>query len=304
MSTQNGTGNIFDRAVIISVGLTRLGTRRKVASGAVEIETDKSMIHVSKDILESQELQDIEKLDGEIRRYIQLKCLPSPLKSGCYMLPIPLVEIVDRRLEEFFAQRTTLVEIFLTAYPAKVEDAQRRLGPKLFNPMDYPPLERVRAAFGASSQYLTFGIPGSLESISRSIFARETEKAQARIAVVEDEITQVLRLTLKDLVDHMVSRLAPGEGGKPKIFKNSLVANMTEFLGTFKARNLTNDEELDVLVEQAKGILNGVNPQALRDNTSIRTYVQTEMAKIKGALDTMVMNKPTRQISFEDADAA
>lgn len=295
----NQTGTIFDRAVCVAVTFNRLGTKRKVSSSAVETDADRAMIHVAKDILDSDELKEVQGLDGKIRGYIASRALPSLFRSGVWLLPIPLVEEVDKKLEEFRLQREDLTKKFLAVYPDKIEEAKRRLN-GLFSPTDYPPIERVAAAFGMSTQYLSFGVPGTLESINKAIFEREKEKAQTKLTEATEEITQVLRLALKDLTDHMVERLAPSQDGKPKVFKNTLVANMKDFLETFKARNITDDEETEQLVEKAKQLLDGVDPQMLRDNTSIRQYVQKGMTDIKAALDTMVVLKPARQISFED----
>jgi len=320
--TQNPPSNLFDRAVILSVTLRRPGTRRKASTSLITVNsstteetssgtddslsstpTDKSLLHLSKDILDSKELREIQRLDGEVREYLSRIGLPSPLKQGCYLIPIELIEIIEAKLADFLANRELLIQSFLSTYPEKQAEAASRLGP-LFNSRDYPSAEQITKAFEVATQYLTFGVPGSLQNISPSLLAREQEKAKQRIAAVEDEIIQVLRFSLKDLVDHMVERLQPGVDGKPKVFRNTLMSNMQEFLDTFKARNLTNDQDLDALVDQAKNILSGVDTQALRNSANIRLHVQTQMATIQQSLDTLVVSKPTRAYHFHDDETA
>ncbi len=294
---QDPQQSLFDRAIILSLTMSCLGTRRKVSTTSIETDADKALLHVSKDILDSPELAAIHHLDGSIRKYLKTRGLPSPLKHGCYLLPIDLIEPVEQRLSELFAERETAVGAFMTAYPAKIEDVQRRLGP-LFDTTDYPPVGELRAAFEASFQYLTFGAPTALQGVSRTLYEREKDKAIQRIAAVEDEITQVLRFSLKELVDHMVDRLQPTSDGKPKVFRNTLISNLTEFLDTFKARNLTNDQDLEALTHQARAILAGADAETLRSSADTRAHVHQQMATVKHALDALVITKPTRKFNF------
>lgn len=294
---QDPQQSLFDRAIILSLTMSCLGTRRKVSTTSIETDADKALLHVSKDILDSPELAAIHHLDGSIRKYLKTQGLPSPLKHGCYLLPIDLIDAIEKRLGELFAERETAVGAFMTAYPAKIEDVQRRLG-ALFDSTDYPPIDEIRAAFDASFQYLTFGTPTALQGVSRTLYEREKDKAVQRIAAVEDEITQVLRFSLKELVDHMVDRLQPTSDGKPKVFRNTLISNLDEFLDTFKARNLTNDQDLEALTQQARTILAGADAETLRSSADTRTHVHQQMATVKQALDALIITKPTRKFNF------
>jgi hypothetical protein len=300
---QDPQQSLFDRAIILSLTMSCLGTRRKVSTTSIETDADKALLHVSKDILDSPELAAIHHLDGSIRKYLKTRGLPSPLKHGCYLLPIDLIEPVEQRLGELFAERNTTIDAFLAAYPTKIEDARHRLG-QLFDTTDYPPVDEIRAAFEASFQYLTFGAPTALQGVSSALYEREKDKAVQRIAAVEDEITQVLRYSLKELIDHMVDRLQPTSNGKPKVFRNTLISNLNEFLDTFKARNLTNDQDLEALTHQARAILADADAETLRSSADTRAHVHHQMATVKQALDALVITKPTRKFNFSNDDTA
>ena len=77
----NNTVPIFQKAVGFAVETKRLGVRRKVSSSQIGTDADRSMIHVSKSILDSPELKKVEQLDGEVRRFLADFCLPSNFKS-------------------------------------------------------------------------------------------------------------------------------------------------------------------------------------------------------------------------------
>ena len=127
----------MENSINLMVKLRVIGTRRKVSTGSIEVEADKNLIHVSKDILESETLKKIKKVDGKIRAYIDTKCLPYIFRNGIYLLPITSLEKVDNRLTEFKQEREDLVQQFINEYESIKLEAEPRLG-ALFNPQDYP----------------------------------------------------------------------------------------------------------------------------------------------------------------------
>jgi hypothetical protein len=105
---------------------------------------------------------------------------------------------------------------------------------------------------------------------------------------------------MADMVSHLVDRLSSKEDGKKKIFRDTVMDPINEFIRTFPARNLTDDAELQELVNQTKQLVGGVNPENLRNNEGLRDTVQTGFTEIKSKLDTMIVKMPKRAIRFED----
>lgn len=285
------------RTVCVKIRLHRLGNTRKVSSSQVEVDTDKSLIRVSKHLLDSEQLRKVASFDGEIRRYLYNTCLP--FEVGIHLCPLPLLEQVESRLRSFATDREGLVESFLDAYPVLCHEAAARLR-ALYNPQDYPPDDYVRQQFGFSWQYVSFGVPDQLREISTRIWEGEREKAATMMAEAADEIQQVLRAALSELVEHMRDRLKEGPDGKPLKFKESTVSKLVEFLDTFEFRNVTDDSELKSLVESARELLKGVNAEDLRTTAQLRAKVQQGMAAIAAELDTMVVKKGTRKFRADE----
>ncbi len=290
---------LFDRAVCLSLTMGCLGTRRKVAAASIQVDADKDLLHVSKAILESKELDAIKTLDGEVRAWLGKRALPSPFRRGTYLIPLDLVEQVDAKIVEYQEKRRFLTDAFLAVYDRSVEDAKKRLN-GLFDASDYPGDEKVRATFYVDVRYLAFGVPEKLEGIRKDIFEREKQKAESQWKEASDEVRQALRAGLSDLVDHMVERLQGNGDGKPKVFRDSLVENMAEYLDLFDPRNVTDDDQLAHLVGRCRSVLDGVDASALRASDAIRTKVRDGMAQVQSVLDTMVIDRPARRIVLED----
>jgi hypothetical protein len=287
------------KTVCIKVRLSTMGNTRKVSTSQIEADADKSLLIVSKHLLDSAELKAVNRFDGEIRRFLYNICLP--FEIGIHLLPIAAIETVESRLRQFAEDRKDLVKAFLGAYPSLCQDAAKRLR-GLYNPADYPPVEDVEREFGFSWQYVSFGVPDQLKGISREVWEQEREKAAQRMAEASSEIQLVLRDTMAKLVQHMADRLKEGADGKPLRFKETTVSNLVEFLANFEFRNVTDDAALQKLVGEARGLLQGVNADDLRTTGDLRTKVQQGMADIAARLDSMLMKSGGRKFRLDDGE--
>jgi hypothetical protein len=101
---------------------------------------------------------------------------------------------------------------------------------------------------------------------------------------------------LARLVDHLSERLSGSADGKPKVFRDSAVTNMAEFFERFRSLNVRSNEQLDELVGNAQRVVSGVEPQELRDSSSLRQNVATQMAVVQASLDQLLVDRPRRNI--------
>lgn len=72
---------VLDKAICLEVSVGRLGTWRRLSSDHVEADTDKALLRVGKDLLDSGGLWAVADLDRAIRRWRQGTCLPSILRA-------------------------------------------------------------------------------------------------------------------------------------------------------------------------------------------------------------------------------
>jgi hypothetical protein len=291
--------DLAKKTVCIKVRLSSMGNTRKVSTAQIEADADKDLLRVSKQLVDSAELKAITRFDGEIRRYLYNICLP--FEIGIHLLPIAALQAVEHRLRQFAGERRQLVYAFLSAYPSLCQAAASRLR-GLYNPADYPPAEDVTREFGFSWQYVSFGVPDQLKAISGEVWEQEREKAAQRMAEASAEIQTVLRESMAKLVQHMADRLKEGVDGKPLRFKETTVSNLIDFLTNFEFRNVTDDNELQSLVAQARQLLHGVSADDLRTTGDVRTKVQQGMTEIAVQLDTMLTRTGVRKFRFDEEE--
>lgn len=297
--SQNKIPDITKNTVLLSITLRRFECQRKVGNDKIEVEADKHLIKVQKNILESPELQEIKKIDGELRNWLRRYTLPSVLKNGVYMLPNGLLGLVDDYLTKFVDKRKELIQSFLQAYEVRKAETQLRLN-GLFNPADYPSIEEIEACFNQEFNYLSFSIPDTLSEISSSIFNRERQKLADKIQEAGEMAQAAIRLRFAEMLNHMIERLTPSVDGKKKIFRDSCVNNLQEFIDNFKAMNITNDVELENQIQKAHNLIQGVDPDSVRSDENFREELKDGFKEINDVISTMVTTKVSRLIDLED----
>jgi hypothetical protein len=98
----------------------------------------------------------------------------------------------------------------------------------------------------------------------------------------------------------MVERLTPGDDGRPKVFRDSLVSNLADFLETFEARNLANNADLAAHVATARQLLSGLTPDRLRTSQGAREVLAERFGALKTALDATLIDAPRRKFGSDD----
>lgn len=297
--------NPFDGTILLNLDLHKLGDRRTVKEEVVEqdvdCDTDKSMIKVSKKILECPEYSEIKALIADMRAYLRRKSLPGAkfIRGGVYAIPLNMVEAVDKRLEDYKVKFAERVKAFLKAYDGAVQDAMKRLK-VLQDVADYPDVKKVKASFWLRHEYITMGPPGQLKTISAAIWEREKAKAAAQMREAAADVQDAMRGLFKGMVEHMADSLGKTPDGKKKVFKTSSIDKLKEFMDDFASKNITGDAELAKLVGNARSLLNGVAPEALRKDESLREATGAKLAEIKDKMNKLLTDAPKRKIILDD----
>lgn len=218
-------------------------------------------------------------------------------------LPFPepgLRLIRQQDISAFDVQMTTMrVELDeavaqLDAHYEELQSAARdRLG-SLYNPGDYP--ASLRGLFGIAWEFPSVEPPEYLSRLSPRLFEQECERVSTRFEEAVQLAEEAFLNELNRLVSHLTERLSGREDGKPKVFRDSAIDNLTEFFSRFSQLNVRSNADLDNLVEQARRLLRGVEPQQLRDNAARRQQVASQLTGVQAALDGLMVDRPRRSI--------
>jgi hypothetical protein len=291
-------GEVMTDIVLLNLRISMWGVSRVLPDQQYEVDADRDMVRATKKILQCPEYEFLLQLKRNIHRRLRTLALPGEiLRAGVYPVSVPMVESVEKTLEDFLVRWGVGVLGLGEVWDLRVREIEDRLR-ALYDEEDYPSWERVRNSFDVRWNYFAMNTPQVLQAISAKLFTREQAKATVQWNEMLEEIRDGLRLTFKELVDALVDKLTP----KPDGTKKKLVGvdRLLEFLDTFTKKDVADDEQLRTLVEEVRGLLNGQDIGQLRKDQGLRELVQERMQSVKVVLDTLVEDAPTRQIVLRD----
>lgn len=297
MSEQGALVSAKTICLVLKVG--RFGNHRLASMADVSVDADKTLLRMTKTLLDSPELAAIQKHDNALSARVRGLAFKALFKGGVYLLPLTLVPTIEQILHEAYGQRKVLVDRACDKYAQRTAETSARLG-VTYDVDDYPSVDRFRAAFYLEHSYVTFDTPGKLKAISAELFEAEKAKAAAKLEAVADECKLAMRAGLLQLVQHLAERLTPDEEGKQKRLHQSTIQNFNEFLALFEMRDVTGDTDLANLVAQAREVMTGVDRDVLKTDELVRQKVQTTMAALVTQVEPLVLEMGTRQIDLED----
>lgn len=287
-----------ERVVLLLLTLRAPGNERTVRDKSIlTTNANVGRLHVGKRLLECEEQKAVQILDGQMRDWIARLALPSPFKAGTHVIALGLLDTIDKGLCNYQERRAEAVEALIAVYAEAKEQARAQLG-ELYREEEYLTTDALREAYTMRWQYVTLAPPDQMKELSAEIFERERARLQDQWDNAIGDMQDALRVGLAELVDDMVKRL---DGDDKKFKPTKLLERFDEFLTTFDARNVTNDESLQDLANRARALLAGVDTDALKKSKELREQVRDGMKAAQQTLaEIETVAKRSRRITFEE----
>ena len=291
--------SIAEQTIVLKLGFGKITlVKQEKASKIIEwdgVAPDEGTFKLAKELLPNCiALKKITTLDNGLRNWIYRVCLASPFKRGLYLIPITLIPKVDAVIQKYIEDRKILVNLFVAEYEQAVLKAKENLG-TLWNKADYVSPKFVAECFTVDFAYMSVAFPQELKGCEM-VFAREDKAFKEKMNSTAIEMKNGLRVMFKDMVEKMLDRLTVPKGEKPRIFHDSLIKNMDEFITMFADRNILKDVEIAEQVEKMRGLIKGKSADELRENLDVREYVRSAVEDIDKTLVKMAIVKPKRKI--------
>jgi hypothetical protein len=181
------------------------------------------------------------------------------------------------RLAEYETQFATSVNMFLNEYDTLVAAAAFQLG-DLFNREDYPLREQITDKFGFRYAFTPLPMAGDFRIDIGEEGLREMQDHYE--GVLTTRLSDAMRDAwdrLHDVLSRMSERLGDDDGGKRKIFRDSLVENAIEVCGLLRHFNITGDTRLEALRMQLEDTMRGVDAASLRESDMLREQTKRKV---------------------------
>jgi len=283
----------------VRVSLSWFGTRKTLtreqkSEAADTFGAEGAFLSAGKKLIDTAHpaFKAVTSVRGKILSLWKAESLPFP-EPGIRLIRQDRIDSFNNRMQEL---REELEEAVwrLDEHFAELKSAARdRLG-RLFNAADYP--ESLREMFAVTWDFPSVEPPPYLQQLNPELYQQECQRVQQRFDEAIRLAEEAFTAELAKLVSHLTERLAGQDDGKPKVFRDSMLENLTEFFSRFRQLNVRSNEQLDSLVADAQRIIRGVDPQDLRDNAGLRQHVATEMSRVQSVLDGLLVDRPRRNI--------
>lgn len=312
-SVQDRTGNaakILERSVCLALQRHWLGNNRKVdvddlveKSGGT-FTLDDRMFSATKALIDSKELSPVRSVQNQARAFLQSVALPSHkvFGDGTYLVPLPLVERVNDKLNALRAQLKEEAAALASRYAAAVERQREALGP-LFKISDYVQPEQVVESYDIDWTFVSFSAPEKLETVSHALAEAAHKKHQDRLASAFDEVLLGLRSTALEIVSNLAERLTPDETGRPRVLRSSALDELRQFAELLPQRNLADDAKLATAIKKLVAHANGLQVDDLRGagSEAVREGLRAAAEQAQKTLASLVQSGPRRGIKLPGA---
>lgn len=283
----------------VRVSLSWLGTRKTLTADQKAVAADAfgaegTFLSAGKKLLDTKHtaFKAVTSIKGRIVSYWKSMSLPYP-EPGIRLIRQDKIDGFDAQMNEFKDELDEAVRQLDEHYAELQSAARDQLG-SLYNPTDYP--ESLSGMFQVNWDFPSVDPPDYLRQLNPEIYRQECERVAARFDEAVRLAEQAFMDELQQLVAHLSERLSGQTDGKPKVFRDSAVNNLTEFFDRFRSLNVRSNEQLDSLVSQCQQVIQGVEPQRLRDDGGLRKQVATQLSGVHSILDGLLVDRPRRRI--------
>lgn len=281
------------------LSFTWLGVRKSLNpqqrdQAADSFGAEGKFVSAAKKLLDTNhpKFKEVTAIRGRAISYWKGVSLPFP-ETGIRLIRQDMINEFDGQIDRFREELDDAVAELDRHYDELRSAARDRLG-DLFDWSDYPP--SLVGAFAIERDYPSVDAPAYLRQINPELYESECRRMQSRFEEAVELAEQAFTGELVQLVDHMTERLNGQVDGKPKVFRDSVVKNLSDFFGKFRHLNVRSNEQLDQLVEQAQNAVRGIEPQQLRDDQAMRQRVASQMSAVQASLDQLLVDRPRRNI--------
>jgi len=283
----------------VRVSLAWLGVRKTLtpqqkAQAADTFGAEGTFLSAGKKLLDTNHpaYKAVTAVRGRIVALFRGMSLPYP-EPGIRLIRQDDIQTFDVQITTLKAELAEAVEDLDRHFAELKRSARQRLG-SLYNEADYP--GSLRNMFDVTWDFPSVEPPDYLQQLNPQLYRQECERVAARFNEAVKLAEESFIAELAKLVSHLTERLSGTEDGKPKVFRDSAVANLSEFFDRFRHLNIGSSEQLDQLIQQVQGVVRGVKPQDLRDQAGLRQHVATELSAVQATLDGLLVDRPRRNI--------
>ena len=275
-------------------GTTKTLTTAQKSQAAESFGAQGKAISAAKRLIDTKDdrYRVLTSIKSTITRYWKDSSLAFP-EPGIRLIRQDRIDEFDDKLRSYRDELDSAVASLDNQFSTLKQAARVRLG-SLFNLSDYP--ASLADEFAVEWDFPNVEAPDYLRRLNPEVYQQQAQLVSQRFEETVAMAEQAFIDELDQLVNHLAERLSGDDDGRPKIFRDSSLTNLTAFFQKFRDLNVSSNQQLDDLVERCQQLVSGVAPQTLRDNDSLRNSLSSNLASVQSSLDQLMVERPRRNI--------
>ena len=248
---------------------------------------DKGVANVHKKLLgDCAELDAVQKFTANARN-VHYACTMPWSDTGLRLLPTTQYFKYHQEMTALQNEYQRLVQAFLDAYSWEIQNSQLKLG-ALFNADEYPTADSLTSKFRFKMNYMPLPDAGDW----RVNIGNETESALR--SQYEGYYATQLQAAMGDVwrrahdaLTKMSERLDYADDMTRKVFRDSLVSNVTDIIELLGACNVTGDPVMMAAQRDLDEAMRGITPDALREDPYLRAETRRKVNEVRKTIDNL-----------------
>ena len=287
------TPTISSSSMLVELSISTWTGRKKDkrASAAVTSQNYAAagVAAVNKKLLgDCAELSAVQKFTANLRNAHYSMTMPWS-DTGLRLLPTAQYFKYNQQMTALQSEYERLVQNFLDAYDWEISQAQATLG-ALFLRDDYPTLDNLRSKFRFGLTYIPLADAGDFRIDIANDAAEELRAHYENYYSnqLSNAMNDVWKRTY-DALSRMSERLDYADHEQKKVFRDSLVDNVSDMIDLLRVCNVGNNSQMAAMADRLEESMRGVTPEALREDEWLRT-------ETKRAVDDAIKALPSLDV--------
>lgn len=226
-----------------------------------------------------KELEMVHSVAKALRNWHQQQTLPWS-DGGERLLTMPNFLDYKRGLTDWEQKFGDTVQDFCTKYSTLIAAQAFQMG-ALFNRDEYPTMDTIAHKFQLGYTFSPVPDVGDWRVKADDSLRQELEEHYKK--VYDDRlgsVTKDLWGRLHGCLIHMSGRLTDEDGGKRKIFRDSLLGNAVDLCSLLSKLNVTNDPALEAARRDLESAICNVDVKDLRESIGARQEIKVQVDDI------------------------
>ena len=287
---QTEAPTLASSAMLVEVNISNWAGRKKDKRASIDVTSanhaDSGVASVNKKLLaNSDTLRAIQTHVTAVRNMHTNMTMPWS-NSGLRLLPTAQYFKYSQAMSDMQNEFNRLVADFLRSYNDEVVDVQLKLG-DLFSHDDYPTCESLWNKFAFRMNYMPLPDAGDFRVDIGNDALDEIRQTYADFYSKQfDTAMNDVWTRLHKALTSMSERLDYGTKEDKKIFRDSLVGNVSDMIELLRVCNVNNSTQMSAMANKLETAMAGVTPDALREDDTFR-------AETKAAVDAAIKSLPS-----------